>query len=38
MVDMMTVDADEGRYADDGEGRSGNRQRDDGGVPITQDR
>jgi len=31
---VTTADADEGRYAD-GEGRRGNRQGDDGGVPIT---
>jgi len=35
---LMIADADEGEYADDGEGRRGGRWEDNGGVPITQNR
>jgi len=36
---MLTIaDADEGWYADDGEGRCGSRRQDNGGVPITQNK
>ena len=33
---LMIADADEGEYADDGEGRHGGRWDDNDGKPITQ--